>query len=144
MKNIAICSSNVKNLIPSPSFVSAIEMDGVPVFCGLIHTEDIKFDRHLPENRFNVLVRKTAFSCNYRDKSFIFKSAIKAPNDRFFVVGSEFVGEVVDIGSDVTNFQIGDKVIGNNHYPNTGIEGVQGGIYLTILQESIRYFTRLN
>lgn len=128
MRNIAICGSHVKNLISSPSFVSAIEMDGVPVFCGLIHTENIKFDRHLPENRFKVLVRKIAFSCNYRDKNFIFKTAIKAPNDRFYVVGSEFVGEVVDIGSDVTDFQIGDKVLGNNHYPNSGLEGVPGGI----------------
>ena len=128
MRNIAICGSNVKNLISSHSFVSAIEMDGVPVFCGLIHTEDIKFERHLPENKFKVLVRKIAFSCNYRDKTLIFKTAIKAPNNRFFVVGSEFVGEVVDIGSDVTDFKIGDKVIGNNHYPNSGIEGVASGI----------------
>ncbi|GAA6615661.1 zinc-binding alcohol dehydrogenase family protein [Scytonema sp. NUACC26] len=128
MRNVAICGSHVKNFISSPSFVTAIEMDGVPIFCGLIHTEDIKFDRHIPENRFKVLVRKIAFSYNYRDKNLIFTTAIKAALNRFYVVGSEFVGEVIDIGSDVTDFQIGDKVIGNNHYPNSGIEGVPGGL----------------
>ncbi len=128
MRNIAICGSNVKNLITSPSFVSAIEMDGVPVSCGLIHTEDIKFDNHQPENQFRVLVRKRAFSCNYRDKNLIFKTTTKAPKDRFYVVGSDFVGEVIGIGSEVTDFQIGDKVIGNNNYPNSGVEGVAAGI----------------
>ena len=45
---------------------------------------------------------------------------------RFIPVGSEFVGEVVDIGYGVTNFKVGDKVIGNNKYPDSGVEGVLG------------------
>lgn len=128
MRNVAICGSNVKTSITSPSSISTIEMDGVSVFCGLIHNEDIQFDNQLPENRFSVLVRKIAFSCNYRDKNLIFKMATKGPANCFYVVGSDFVGEVIDIGSEVTNFKIGDRVIANNSYPDSGVEGVRPGV----------------
>lgn len=128
MKNIAICGSNVKNLITSPSFVNTIEIDEVTVSCGLIHTEDVKFDNQLPENQYHVLVRIIAFSCNYRDKSLIFQITKNAPASRFYIVGSDFVGEVVDVGSCVTNFKIGDRVIGNNNFPNSGVEGVLPGV----------------
>ncbi len=128
MRNIAICGNQLEKLITRPSFVSAIEMDGIPVSFGLIHTEDVQFDNQLPENCFSVLVRKIAFSCNYRDKNRIFKTTTEAPDNRFYVIGSDFVGEVVDIGSKVTELKIGDRVIGNNSYPDSGVEGVLPGV----------------
>ncbi|MDJ0651232.1 MAG: zinc-binding alcohol dehydrogenase family protein [Xenococcaceae cyanobacterium MO_188.B19] len=133
MRNIVICGKNIKSSFLSRNFVDAIEIEGIPVYCGLIKTQDIEFDNNKPENEFQVLIKKIAFSCNYRDKNFILKMA-QAVNtkpevqSRFIPVGSEFVGEVVDIGYGVTNFKIGDKVIGNNKYPNSGAEGVLGGI----------------
>lgn len=128
MRNIAICDIEFKKSATPPNLISTVEMDGVPIHCGLIHTEDIEFDNKRPENRLNVLVRKTAFSCNYRDKHFIFKVAAKGYKNRFYVVGSDFVGEVIDIGADVTDFKVGDRVIGNNSYPFSGVEGVVAGI----------------
>lgn len=128
MRNIAICGRHVKDLVSSPSYISTLELNGISVSCGLIHTDDLKFDRQAPENRFNVLVKIIAFSCNYRDKSLIFKMSTKAPDQSFYVVGSDFVGEVVDMGSEVTQFHIGDRVIGNNNYPDSGVKGIRPGI----------------
>ena len=133
MRTVAICGKNVKSSFLSQDFVDAIEIEGIPVYCGLINTQDIEFNSRKPENKFQVLVKKLAFSCNYRDKNFILKMA-QAVNtkaevqSRFLAVGSDFVGEVIDIGYGVTNFKIGDKVIGNNKYPDSGAEGVLGGI----------------
>jgi NADPH:quinone reductase-like Zn-dependent oxidoreductase len=133
MRNVAICGEQVKTSIITDDFVSSINMEGFSINCGLINIKDIEFDNQLLDNKFKVLVRKIAFSCNYRDKSFILKMAKVANtksevNSRFIAVGSEFVGEVVDVGEGVTNLKVGDKVIGNNKYPHSGVEGVLAGI----------------
>ena len=54
--------------------------------------------------------------------------ATKDLHKSFYVVGSEFVGEVVDIGTDVTEFQIGDRVIGDGCYPHPKVEGIRPGL----------------
>lgn len=128
MRNIAICGSQIGNLVFGYNFVETIEMNGIPVACGLIDTKDTCFDRNAPENRFNVLVKKRAFSCNYRDKNLIFKMTTKGSDNSFYVVGSDFVGEVVDIGLEVTEVRIGDRVINNNAYPESGVKGVLPGV----------------
>jgi NADPH:quinone reductase-like Zn-dependent oxidoreductase len=128
MKNVSICGSKLQYSMPFPNIVQAMEIEGVNVFCGLIHTEDPEFDSNAPENIWKVLVKKRAFSCNYRDKNLILKTAVNAPEDRFYTVGSDFVGEVVAIGAEVTQFQIGDRVIGNNSYPDSGVIGLLPGI----------------
>ena len=69
------------------------------------------------------MVKKRAFSCNYRDKSLIFKynkeigDETKKGNYMFSYIGSEFVGEIIEIGKNVENFEIGDRVIPNISYP---------------------------
>jgi len=105
-------------------------MEGVPVACGIVETQDSSFDRKAAENRYNVLVKVKAFSCNYRDKALIFTTMKKGVENSFYAVGSEFVGEVVEIGSGVTNLQVGDRVIGNNHYTGAGqsASGVAEGV----------------
>jgi NADPH:quinone reductase-like Zn-dependent oxidoreductase len=54
--------------------------------------------------------------------------ALRGPKNSFYVVGSEFVGEVVDFGPAVTEFQVGDRVIGNGSYPFADAKSVLGGI----------------
>jgi NADPH:quinone reductase-like Zn-dependent oxidoreductase len=110
------------------ALIDVIQMEGVEVHCALVYTPDPQFDRLAPENRSNVLIKVRAFSCNYRDKGQILKMATRGPNNTFYVVGSEFVGEVLAVGSEVTGLRIGDRVIGNNSYPKADVEGVPGGI----------------
>ncbi|MCW5315515.1 zinc-binding dehydrogenase [Nostoc sp. KVJ3] len=131
MKNIAVYSNKLNKLnnpIYRTNKIDYIDMNNVPIFCGLVETKDIHFDNNSPENQFKVLVKKTAFSCNYRDKAIIFEATINAPEDSFLVVGSDFVGIVIDMGSEVTGLKIGDRVIANNAYPESGFPGVQAGI----------------
>jgi NADPH:quinone reductase-like Zn-dependent oxidoreductase len=128
MKNVSICGSKLQYSMPFPNIVQAMEIEGVDVFCGLIHTQDPEFDATAPENLPKVLVKKRAFSCNYRDKNLILKTAVNAPEDRFYTVGSDFVGEVVAIGAEVTEFEIGDRVIANNSYPDSGVVGLPPGV----------------
>jgi NADPH:quinone reductase-like Zn-dependent oxidoreductase len=128
MRNISICGSKLQHSLTWPNIVQAMQIDGIDIFCGLIHTEESEFDATVPQNKFNVLVKKRAFSCNYRDKNLILKTAVHVPEERFYTVGSDFVGEVVALGTEVTEFQIGDRVIGNNSYPDSGVVGLLPGI----------------
>lgn len=128
MRNIAICGRQLHQLKPPPSLIQTVVMDGVDVLCGLIYTEDVEFDPADPKNNVRVLVKKRAFSCNYRDKSFIFKAAKNAPDDRFYTVGSDFVAEVVQVGSLVEDLKVGDRVIANNSYPDPVVPYLRPGI----------------
>jgi NADPH:quinone reductase-like Zn-dependent oxidoreductase len=128
MRNISICGSKLQHSLTLPNIVQAMEIEGIDVFCGLIHTEESEFDANVPKNKFNVLVKKRAFSCNYRDKNIILKTAVHVPEERFYTVGSDFVGEVVALGTEVAEFQVGDRVIGNNSYPDSGVVGLRPGI----------------
>ena len=110
------------------NLVQSIQMEGINVVCGLIHTEDITFDPEAPENFSRVLIKKRAFSCNYRDKSFILKAATNLSDYQFFSIGSDFVADVIAIGAKVTSLKVGDRVIGNNAYPHSGVEGIRPGV----------------
>jgi NADPH:quinone reductase-like Zn-dependent oxidoreductase len=98
-------------------------LDGVKMRTGIIEEEDTIL-KSSDNFKNSVLVKKTAFSCNYRDKPFLFyidkKIKEGGPNgDRYFShVGSEFVGEIVDVGKNVKKLKIGDKVIPNISYPS--------------------------
>lgn len=127
MRNIAIFSRTFKKS-PDNDVIDQIELEGKTIRCGLIYTPDIQFNRSAPENRSKVLIKVRAFSCNYRDKALILKTAIHGPGQSFYVVGSEFVGEVVDLGPEAGDLRIGDRVIGNGSYPYAGVEGVPGGL----------------
>ena len=128
MKTISICGKNVKNIISDDSFIEPVNIAGVSVNCGLIHTKDIEFDRHAVENRERVLIKIIAFSCNYRDKAIILSTATQANSNTFNAVGSDFVAEVIEVGTEVTDFKPGDRVINNNAYPHSGAAGVKEGV----------------
>lgn len=128
MKNIAICGSKVKTSFLNNENLETIYLEGVKVNCGLIHTSEPDFNSNAPENKFMVLVKIKAFSCNYRDKSLILTTATKAPDTSFYVIGSEFVGEVIDIGAEVTELKIGDNVVGDGCYPYSRVAGIRPGL----------------
>jgi NADPH:quinone reductase-like Zn-dependent oxidoreductase len=76
-----------------------------------------------------VLVRVRGVSCNYRDRAFI-RMMQSVATDRCSGVGSEFVGEVIDVGAGVTTLRAGDRVIPDHHYPGLvlGPDGARPGI----------------
>ena len=119
MRSLAIANSDfVLRMLPHES-VEPFELEGVPLVCALLQTASPEFDGTAQENRARVLVRKHAFSCNYRDKGIIFaslKGGQSYTKYAYLTIGSEFSGEVVAVGTDVTGFSLGDRVMGDNHY----------------------------
>ena len=128
MRNVAICGSGVKNLMPDNRSLAALEIEGVGMTCGVIITREPRFDPHAPENRFNVLLKVKGFSCNFRDLNFIFAAARKGAENSFFAVGSDFTGEVLEVGAGVTRLKVGDRVIPDNHYTGAGAGRVPEGV----------------
>jgi len=116
MRNVAICGSRVKALLPENRSIETVEIKGIPVTCGLIFSPEPHFDQAAPENRFNVLLRTQAFSCNYRDLSLIFAALKRGSENSFYAAGSDLVGEVLEVGFDVTSLKPGDRVIPDNSY----------------------------
>lgn len=124
MRSVAICHESFRQTMPGNRSLQTVAFDGVAVTCGLIDVQPPVFDADAPENSYKVLVRVTAFSCNYRDKMFILLAHDKCrqrPN-AYYAVGSEFVGVVAAVGSAVTRFKVGDRVMGNNSYDGPGID----------------------
>lgn len=121
MKSVSIISPAVagSDLVENKG---KFKLENKNIYVGLVEEDDFKLsDSTDPDYR--VLVKKRAFSCNYRDKSLIFKYSKEIENEEkngnysFSYIGSEFVGEVIDIGKNVQSFQVGDRVIPNISYP---------------------------
>lgn len=126
MKNFAVCGEKVKELLPENDSIEMVEIKGHPVTCGIIGTEAPRFDSRSPEFESHVLLKVKAFSCNYRDMNLIFSALTKGPGESFYSIGSEFVGEVLEIGSKVTSVRVGDRVIGDCFYYGGGRTPAQG------------------
>jgi len=116
LKNFAVCGEKVKELLPDNDSIEMIEIKGQPVTCGIIATDAPRFDSRSPEFESLVLLKIRAFSCNYRDINLIFSALKRGRGESFYSIGSEFVGEVLEIGSKVTSVKVGDRVIGDCFY----------------------------
>jgi NADPH:quinone reductase-like Zn-dependent oxidoreductase len=128
MRTFAICSSDVPFLQPGNRSLGSLDIEGVPVVCGIVEAKPPAFDPRSAEQHRHVLVRVKAFSCNYRDKALILRMATSRSRGAFYAIGSEFVGEVVSVGSEVADLVPGERVIGNNAYPQSGVPGLPAGV----------------
>jgi NADPH:quinone reductase-like Zn-dependent oxidoreductase len=139
MRQVAIFNERIKDLANpairvDPAHIQSFSINDYSVSTGLLETIDTSFDGIQPGQRDQVLIRKKAFSCNYRDKGILLKAKHTLDNLalkdqlKFYTLGSEFVGEVVAVGEDVTTLAIGDRVIGNGNYPTSDYEGVNPGL----------------
>jgi NADPH:quinone reductase-like Zn-dependent oxidoreductase len=139
MESVVVAGPNIvsqPDLAGHPS-VKVFKLETYKVGCGLIDLEEPEFDKN--DERFSdmVLIRKTAFSCNYRDKSLIFNVSDIAAKELenngdeeliFSCIGSEFVAVIVDMGKNVKDLEIGDRVIPNASYPDSGYANIAPGI----------------
>ncbi len=134
MKNLVILSDNAREIMPDNSSIETITIETVPVVFGLLETRGSDFDPRSLENKHRVLVKKKAFSCNYRDIAMIlafnakFENAKKDNKLAYSYFGSEFCGEVIDVGPEVKTLKPGDRVIGDNSYPFIDVNDALPGI----------------
>ncbi|MEM9824699.1 MAG: zinc-binding alcohol dehydrogenase family protein, partial [Bacteroidota bacterium] len=139
MKQVAVFHQQISDFARgaidvSPQGVQSFDLNKNLITCGLLEMKDTYFDGNQADNRNKVWIRKKAFSCNYRDKALIIQakhsidSFSKKKKAKYYTLGSEFVGEVVDMGADVQGLQIGDHVIGNGNYPFSGYDKVAPGV----------------
>lgn len=97
---------------------------------GEIELEQPYFDVNSDANSNYLLLKVKSFSCNYRDKSLLVENykRIKEKNRMFIPFGSEICAEVVEIGANVTEFKVGDRVMTNCAYPDSGDEAILPGV----------------
>lgn len=110
--------------------LGTVEFGPIQLIFGTIDLEQPDFEPEDPKNAEYVLIRVNAFSCNFRDKSLLLLNYEKMQNvNRSYVpFGSEFCGNIVAIGKDVSDFQVGERVMADCSYPDSGIKGLLPGI----------------
>ena len=114
---LAICGADIASMNPDNDSFATVEVGGTSVTAGLLSIPEPPFEPDSDAHRSSVLVRTEAFSCNYREIGLIISVLAILPPDRFYSIGSEFVGTVVAIGDDVDGLAVGDRVIPDGSYP---------------------------
>lgn len=128
MRQLAIIGSERSSAGIVAGTEGTFELEGVPVRFGIVETSDLSFDADAEANADLVFIRVRAFSCNYRDRVLILRMVKSDRRSNYYVIGSEFVGEVIATGRNVTRFEPGDRVIADAAYPHTGVPGVLPGL----------------
>ncbi len=144
MRSLAVShSAALLSLLPHEA-VAPFHIDAAPLWCGMLVMPAPDFDPAAPENRARVLVRQRAFSCNYRDKGLLLGALHDAYRHSYLVIGSEFAGEVVAVGAEVTDLKPGDRVMGDNHYLGAGDAGrdYREGVPTNAASQEVQAFHR--
>lgn len=93
-----------------------ISLYGQDVLFSILETD---FDTDIALGSYDVLVKKEAFSINYRDLAIIMEAGGYFEKNisslAHFPIGSDFVGVVTKIGPNVTSVKIGDRVIPDSY-----------------------------
>lgn len=126
--NASIVPEHLVELLPK------VTLSGTEIQCGIVDLPKPKFDSKDAKNSNYVLVKVDAFSCNYRDKALILQSALnmngemkkETPPIVFF--GSDFVGTIIEMGENVNEFKIGDRVIPDCSFPEARTNDVNPGV----------------
>lgn len=122
MESVVFFSDNLEKK-PIIKVSQDFEFNNIKLKTGIIEEEDIMLENN-NNNSNKVLVKKLAFSCNYRDKSLLSYISNKIFDGKsngelyYSHIGSEFVGEIIAKGKRVCGLEIGDWVIPNIAYPS--------------------------
>ncbi|MGB3464858.1 MAG: alcohol dehydrogenase catalytic domain-containing protein, partial [Cyclobacteriaceae bacterium] len=129
MKSVAIINPLITERHESFSPSGRVKLEKTSLHVGLLETEDPGLEENNQSSN-QVLLKKEAFSCNYRDKGIlinlnsglIHKAKLDPGSLPYAFFGSEFVGVVVKTGKGVTHLKEGDRVIPDCVYQNPGTD----------------------
>jgi len=130
MNNIVIHSKKLNEA--DLKYSTNIYLDKSNISIGIVDQPIPDFNT-LERNNF-VLVKKDAFSLNYRDRAIInyFWQVIFQTStvDKPILcpVGSDFVGRIINVGSNVKDLKIGDRVIPIAQYPESLSPNLKPGL----------------
>lgn len=141
MRSLVICPKDFHLLYDACIASGTSELHGQPIHFALIERPDPLFDpRAQPDH---VLVRKHAFSCNYRDIAYMIlaQQKINESGDeiKFRAIGSEFCGTVIEVGNNITHLRKGDRVIPDACYPSAN-QGVLAGLPTNCASNELEIF----
>ncbi len=107
-----------------------IKLGELEIPLGLVELDKPEFDPNIEKNEDSVLLKVNAFSCNYRDKGMLANNflILMRDNRSFVPFGSEFCATVIDKGKNVSEFEMGEKVISNCAYSDYLKSGLQPGV----------------
>lgn len=129
MKAIVAINPKMKSKIDY-QHLGTIMFGTLEIIFGVVEFEQPNFAKSASKNDDYLFLKVTAFSCNFRDKGILtenYKNIEKT--ERLFVpFGSEFCAEVIEVGNNVKEFQIGDRVMPNSAYPDSGSENLLPGV----------------
>ena len=131
MQQLVLCDESLYQAYKGDSRLCRFELDGIALHFALLNAQPPPFNP--ARQRKGVLVQKKAFSCNYRDKAFLFGMSAElrtADKNKLNLAGfgSEFVASVLAVGDDVTNLSVGDLVMGEVSFPAPPAPGIAPGI----------------
>ena len=116
MRKVAILGPGLNALFPHIYHTEVVKIEGQNLSCGLLNTPKPNYTALMDKDPEGVLIQVKGFSCNYRDKAGIFRMAASGPPFAYYVIGSEFVGTVTEVGLNVQKVRPGDWVICNCAY----------------------------
>ena len=122
MRSLAVFSESGAQLVGDNPTLARVSLKGIGVHAALVAMPRTRFLSGGKANATKVLVRVRAFSCNYRDLRILLDTATAAV-PAIGAIGSDFCGEVIRVGSEVTQFKPKDRVIPNSAYHVTEAEG---------------------
>lgn len=131
MRQLVFCDETLYQTYEGDSRLCRVDLDGVPMHFALLNAQMPPFDP--AKQRRGVLVRKKAFSCNYRDKGFLVGTLVDwkstaTDKPKLTGFGSEFMAEVLAIGNEVTQMRVGEWVMGEVSFPTPPAPGIAPGI----------------
>lgn len=131
MKTVVICDNAVSANSPDDKFFN-FSISNTEITVGIMDLNNPDFRNAFSDH--SIILRIRAFSCNYRDKSYLIKvndacKKLSGFNKHFISpFGSEFVADVIDVGNKVKTVKVGDRVIPDASYPNRGNDRAMFGI----------------
>lgn len=142
MNTVVICSPYIKKILPN-GYLDKFEIDGESITMGLFDVPEPNYERIFDSH--SILVRITAFSCNFRDRSLLHRfheqCKLRSKDNQIYYspIGSEFVGVVEKVGSAVIDFKAGDRVMPNHSYPFKH-DGQYGGVITNFASQRLQMF----
>ncbi len=142
MKSVVI--SNIKNTDINFEYKNSFYLNNNRIQIGIVNQDPPVFNKNYLKDY--LLIKKQAFSCNYRDKavavfntSNIQSKSVKQLN-AYYPIGSDFVATALKLGSNVKDFKKGDKVIPIGQYPEPLSKGLNPGLPTNFASQRYQIF----